>query len=489
MVRIVQSYALISVGVKIIVTNTNASGEKQTLLATQSGGKLSDNVSILFGAKFAGSLLPVDLRVDLQSRPGTAEAGAAGEGPGDGQGLEAYVDDSCESTLGEKESPSSVAASQEQVFSAETAAGEGSAEQSAAPTVRVCGLVSKVGLGVGRSDNDRQFTFCNGRPVDLPRFSKALNEVWRRYEMKQKPAFVLDITVPAGYFDVNLTPDKREVLIVQEADILQQLRDAVDCLYAPVRHTMQLNQGMAETKLSATWPALQTAYTPNSKADTSNISRVTECEDTLEEEGGGLLASCATGSSRASQATQSGQASSSPLVWASQSDRDSLLQRPSSQNSSSSLQSLAGESASKRQRLDGSAEQQHRDSPLLPFPVSQSQQDSQNSSSPKQPSQASAEDATVQILQERKKISWKIDAAEAMECMKAHSKRRTVVSATSVNAASSDPVVQESESGVAEDAFDITANAPSATTGTGCHSNAATFADRSQARVLTKKVT
>ena len=390
--------------------------------------------------------------------------------------------------MGEKESPSSVAASQEQVFSAETAAGEGSVEQSAAPTVRVCGLVSKVGLGVGRSDNDRQFTFCNGRPVDLPRFSKALNEVWRRYEMKQKPAFVLDITVPAGYFDVNLTPDKREVLIVQEADILQQLRDAVDCLYAPVRHTMQLNQGMAETKLSATWPALQTAYTPNSKADTSNISRVTECEDTLEEEGGGLLASCATGSSRASQATQSGQASSSPLVWASQSDRDSLLQRPSSQNSSSSLQSLAGESASKRQRLDVSVEQQRPDSPLLPFPVSQSQQDSQNSSTPEQPSQASAEDATVQILQERKKISWKIDAAEAMECMKAHSNRRTLVSATCVNAASSDPVVQESESGVA-DAFDIAANAPSAATGTGCHGNAATSADRSQARVLTKKVT
>ena len=105
------------------------------------------------------------------------------------------------------------------------------------------------------------------------------------------------------------------------------------------------------------------------------------------------------------------------------------------------------------------------------------------------PSQASAEDATVQILQESKKINWKIDAAEAMECMKAHSNRRTLVSATSVNAASYDPVVQESESGVAEDAFDIAANAPSAPINTGNHSNAATSGDRSQARVLTKKVT
>ena len=30
-----------------------------------------------------------------------------------------------------------------------------------------CGFVSKAGHGVGRSDNDRQFLFINGRPVDL----------------------------------------------------------------------------------------------------------------------------------------------------------------------------------------------------------------------------------------------------------------------------------------------------------------------------------
>jgi DNA mismatch repair ATPase MutL len=33
---------------------------------------------------------------------------------------------------------------------------------------------------VGRSDNDRQFTYCNGRPVDLPKVIKVVNEVWRK---------------------------------------------------------------------------------------------------------------------------------------------------------------------------------------------------------------------------------------------------------------------------------------------------------------------
>ena len=38
-------------------------------------------------------------------------------------------------------------------------------------------------------------------------------QVWRKYEMKHKPACVLDIRVPAGTFDVNLTPDKREIIL------------------------------------------------------------------------------------------------------------------------------------------------------------------------------------------------------------------------------------------------------------------------------------
>lgn len=38
--------------------------------------------------------------------------------------------------------------------------------------------------------------------------------------MNQKPAFVLSILVPPGSYDVNITPDKREILLVNQADIL-----------------------------------------------------------------------------------------------------------------------------------------------------------------------------------------------------------------------------------------------------------------------------
>lgn len=36
--------------------------------------------------------------------------------------------------------------------------------------------------------------------------------------MKQKPAFVLDIRLPPGSFDVNVTPDKREIFMTDVGD-------------------------------------------------------------------------------------------------------------------------------------------------------------------------------------------------------------------------------------------------------------------------------
>lgn len=35
------------------------------------------------------------------------------------------------------------------------------------------------------------------------------------YEMKHKPAYVLDLQLPDGSFDINVTPNKREVFLVK----------------------------------------------------------------------------------------------------------------------------------------------------------------------------------------------------------------------------------------------------------------------------------
>lgn len=43
--------------------------------------------------------------------------------------------------------------------------------------IKIHVFVSKVGVGVGRSDNDKQFIFCNQRPVELSKFHRLFNDV------------------------------------------------------------------------------------------------------------------------------------------------------------------------------------------------------------------------------------------------------------------------------------------------------------------------
>ncbi|KAJ1451026.1 hypothetical protein M885DRAFT_530745 [Pelagophyceae sp. CCMP2097] len=100
---------------------------------------------------------------------------------------------------------------------------------------RVKGLISRVGDGVGRTEADRQFVFVNGRPIEWPRLSRGVNEVWRTFEMKHKPAFVLDVTVDRDDVDVNVAPDKREVVIDGESALVSALKAKLQDLWEPFR--------------------------------------------------------------------------------------------------------------------------------------------------------------------------------------------------------------------------------------------------------------
>jgi DNA mismatch repair ATPase MutL len=62
--------------------------------------------------------------------------------------------------------------------------------------------------------------------------------------MHQKPAFIINLTVPCGYYDINLTPDKREVLFVHQDRIIEGIKLELDRLYAPSRYSFQLSQGI-----------------------------------------------------------------------------------------------------------------------------------------------------------------------------------------------------------------------------------------------------
>ena len=135
---------------------------------------------------------------------------------------------------------------------------------------KITGYVSKAGIGVGRSDNDRQFIYVNNRPVELLRFIKSLNEVWRRYELKNKPAFIINIEVPCGSFDINLSPDKREIVLIHENILLDYLIQEIDKIYSPSRNTFSTIESLLTAPSSNNKTKITNFVTPNNDNIISN---------------------------------------------------------------------------------------------------------------------------------------------------------------------------------------------------------------------------
>ncbi len=67
-------------------------------------------------------------------------------------------------------------------------------------TISSCRLVSAAGASTGRSVGDRQFFYINGRPVDMPRAARHLNEAYKSLTSPAaavaRPFAILNWTVP-----------------------------------------------------------------------------------------------------------------------------------------------------------------------------------------------------------------------------------------------------------------------------------------------------
>ncbi|XP_020686889.1 DNA mismatch repair protein PMS1 isoform X1 [Dendrobium catenatum] len=95
------------------------------------------------------------------------------------------------------------------------------------------GFLSKPCFGSGRNMGDRQFFYVNGRPVDMPKVSKLLNEVYKSSSSKLYPIAVMNFIIPATSYDVNVTPDKRKVFISDEHSLMLSLRAEIEKIYSP----------------------------------------------------------------------------------------------------------------------------------------------------------------------------------------------------------------------------------------------------------------
>ncbi|KAM1534389.1 hypothetical protein PS1_008169 [Malus domestica] len=164
LVSLLNAYALIAKGVRLVCTNATGKNAKSVVLKTQGSGSLKDNIVTLFGLTTFNCLEPVSISVS----------------------------ESC----------------------------------------KVDGFLSKSGQGSGRNMGDRQYFFVNGRPVDMPKVTKLVNELYRRANSQQHPIAIMNFTVPTRACDVNVTPDKRKVFFSDESAILVALREGLQEIYS-----------------------------------------------------------------------------------------------------------------------------------------------------------------------------------------------------------------------------------------------------------------
>nr|XP_016464724.1 PREDICTED: DNA mismatch repair protein PMS1-like isoform X2 [Nicotiana tabacum] len=191
LITLLNAYALISKGVRIVCTNTAVRNAKSVVLKTQGSGSLKDNIITVFGMSTFTCLEP----------------------------LKVCTSDGC----------------------------------------TVEGFISKPGYGSGRNIGDRQYFFVNGRPVDMPKIGKLVNELYRGANSRQYPIAIMDFTIPPRAFDVNVTPDKRKIFLSDEGSILHSLREALEKIYSSNHASYAVNsfQEVFEEKHTSTHSQLE----------------------------------------------------------------------------------------------------------------------------------------------------------------------------------------------------------------------------------------
>ncbi|CAK0773475.1 hypothetical protein CVIRNUC_004069 [Coccomyxa viridis] len=183
LLNLLQAYAIISYGVRIICTNQIGTGTRTKALSTQGGQRMRDNIANAFGPRTAEALMPLDASLgDIAKACGyiSKENAFFGKSGGDRQYF--YINGRPVHLPKARASPEHGAAAQ---------------------------------------------------------FSKALNDAHRNLAKgtasgASRPMAFIDFKIPKANYDINLAPDKRKALIQQEQCLLELFQEALSEAWQPV---------------------------------------------------------------------------------------------------------------------------------------------------------------------------------------------------------------------------------------------------------------
>lgn len=201
-ISLLNQYACIRTNTKFSVSQQPTKGKRVVLFSTNNNPTTRENLVNIFGAKTMTALVPLDLRLEME--PSTS-----------GSALQQTLD------------PTSISRE-----------------------VKIVGYVSRPTHGDGRQTPDRQMFFINGRPCGLPQFSKTFNEVYKSYNSTQSPFIFADIQLDTHMYDVNVSPDKRTILLHNQHQLLDSIRTSLIDVFDSHEYTVPASQ-LTRTKQRA----------------------------------------------------------------------------------------------------------------------------------------------------------------------------------------------------------------------------------------------
>ncbi|KAH7313041.1 DNA mismatch repair protein MutL [Rhexocercosporidium sp. MPI-PUGE-AT-0058] len=192
-VGVLGQYACIQTGIRFSVSQQAGKGKKTTLFSTKGNQSTRENIVNVFGAKTLTALIALELNLELEATTAPSQRWSTQD---DG---------------GSKE-------------------------------IRIVGHISRPASGEGRQTPDRQMFFVNARPCVLPQVAKAFNEVYKAYNGTQSPFIFANIELDTHLYDVNVSPDKRTILLHDQNRMLENLKEALTALFESQDYTVPISQ-------------------------------------------------------------------------------------------------------------------------------------------------------------------------------------------------------------------------------------------------------
>ncbi|KAJ5662208.1 uncharacterized protein N7477_009824 [Penicillium maclennaniae] len=188
--NLLHAYACISAGVRFSVRNTVGKTKNVVVFSTNGNRTTKENIANVYGAKTLSALITLDLKLEFEASAATRWAGDAGR----------------------------------------------------INHMEVRGHISRPVFGEGRQTPDRQMFFVNSRPCGLPQIAKAFNEVYKSFNVSQSPFIFADFQMDTNAYDVNVSPDKRTILLHDAGALIDSLKTSLAKLFETTDQTVPQSQ-------------------------------------------------------------------------------------------------------------------------------------------------------------------------------------------------------------------------------------------------------